>query len=147
MPTFTSSDEIYSTFAGFMRQLAGDPRLAPKFLASKTTFRIHFTDPEAWILVDCTSDPLRVIENAVDQAGEVDLTMSAEDGHQFWLGNLRIASALARKKVKVTGQLPKMMSLLPAMQPAFKLYRQYLLDTGNGDKLDPDQTGTDPRPN
>jgi hypothetical protein len=51
------------------------------------------------------------------------------------LGELKMVSAMARKKLKVTGALPKMMSLLPAMQPAFKLYRQYLLDNGYADKV------------
>lgn len=135
MPIFTSSQELSKIFSGFMREMAAHPVLGPKFVASKTSFRVHYMEPEAWILVDCKQDPLRIVEDAVDEAGDVDMTMKADVGHQFWLGDLKIASALARKKIKVTGQLPKMMSLLPAMQPAFKLYRQYLVDHGHQDKL------------
>jgi putative sterol carrier protein len=135
MTTFASSDEVYEVFVGFMREIAQDPVIGPKFVASKTSFRVHYTDPEAWILVDCKQDPLDIVSHAADRSADVDLTMRADDGHQFWLGNLRIATALARKKIKVTGQLPKMMSLLPAMQPAFKTYRQHLTDTGHADKV------------
>ena len=136
MTIYTSSDELSDVFAGFMREMATHPKLGPKFTAPKTSFRVHYTDPEAWILIDCKQDPLEVVTNAIDRSADVDMTMSADDGHRFWLGELKLASAMARKKLKVTGQLPKMMSLLPAMQPAFKLFREYLIANGHADKLD-----------
>jgi putative sterol carrier protein len=135
MPTFNSSEELYEIFVGFMREMAADPVLGPRFRASKTSFRVNYTDPDASILVDCTTDPLDIVERAYDRQAEVDMTMTAEDGHRFWTGQLKIAQALARKKIKVTGKLPKMMGLLPPMQPAFARYRAYLEATGHADKL------------
>jgi alkyl sulfatase BDS1-like metallo-beta-lactamase superfamily hydrolase len=127
---FASSDQIYDVFAGFMEDMAADPVLGPKFVKSKTIFRINYTDPEASIIVDCTHDPIHVTQGPSDVKPDVELTMSADDGHEFWIGKLKITTAITKRKVKVNGQVTKMMNLLPALDPAFARYRTYLANKG-----------------
>ena len=62
--------------------------------------------------------------------------MSSDDGHKFWLGELNIPMAMARRKVKVEGPVGKLLKLLPAMQPAFAMYRTFLTERGHESKLD-----------
>jgi len=64
------------------------------------------------------------------------MSMSADDGHKFWLGELNIPMAMARGKVKVGGPVGKLLRLLPAMQPAFTIYRTFLQERGQESKLD-----------
>jgi putative sterol carrier protein len=127
---FASSDQLYDVFAGFMEDMAADPVLGPKFVKSKTIFRINYTDPEASIIVDCTHDPIHVTQGPSDVKPDVELTMSADDGHEFWIGKLKITTAITKRKVKVNGQVTKMMNLLPALDPAFARYRTYLANKG-----------------
>ena len=61
---------------------------------------------------------------------EITLEMAADDGHQFWLGNLNMALALAKSRVKVSGPISKIMKLLPAMRPAFPKYKAFLEERG-----------------
>ena len=49
--------------------------------------------------------------------------MKADNGHLFWMGKLKITTAITKRKVKVNGQVTKMMNLLPALDPAFARYR------------------------
>ena len=56
--------------------------------------------------------------------------VAADDGHAFWLGELNMALALAKGKVKVTGPISKIMKLLPAMRPAFPKYKAFLSERG-----------------
>lgn len=135
MTFFTSTEQLYAVFTGFMKDIAADPELGPKFVKSKTAFRINYTDPDASILVDCTHDPIQITEGPSDAKSDVELTMKADNGHLFWLGKLKITTAITRRKVKVNGQVTKMMNLLPALDPAFVRYRAYLTEKGYDDLL------------
>jgi hypothetical protein len=132
MPVFTSSDDMYSVFTPFMQSLTTDPVVGPKFAAAKTSFRVNHTDPDGVFLIDAAASPpaLYVGEDAIARDAEVDLTMSAEDGHKFWLGQLNLPVALAKRKVRVAGGVTKLMGLVPALQPAYALYRKHLGEIG-----------------
>jgi putative sterol carrier protein len=133
---FTTSEQLYDVFTGFMKDMAADPVLGPKFVKSKTAFRINYTDPDASILVDCTHDPIQITEGASDSKPDVELTMKADNGHLFWMGKLKITTAITKRKVKVNGQVTKMMNLLPSLDPAFARYRSYLAEKGYDDLLE-----------
>jgi putative sterol carrier protein len=133
---FTTSEQLYDVFTGFMKDMAADPVLGPKFVKSKTAFRINYTDPDASILVDCTHDPIQITEGASDSKPDVELTMKADNGHLFWMGKLKITTAITKRKVKVNGPVTKMMNLLPALDPAFARYRSYLAEKGYDDLLE-----------
>jgi len=128
MPSFTSSEDMYAVFTPFMQSLTTDPVVGAKFSAANTSFKVRHTDPDGVFLLDATTTPptLYVGDDADGRDAEVDLTMSAEDGHQFWLGQLNLPIALARRKVKVSGGVAKLMGLVPALQPAYALYRDHL---------------------
>jgi hypothetical protein len=132
MTVFTSSDDMYSVFTPFMESLTTDPVVGRKFVPANTSLRVNHEDPDGVFLLDATVDPpvLYVGAEAEGRPAEVDLTMSAEDGHKFWMGQLNLPVALARRKVKVSGGVARLMGLVPALQPAYELYRSHLVSIG-----------------
>ncbi|RHW28146.1 hypothetical protein D0Z08_03905 [Nocardioides immobilis] len=132
MTVFTSSDDMYAVFTPFMQSLTTDPVVGKKFVSANTSFKVAHEDPDGVFLLDATVDPpvLYVGEDAEGRTAEVDLTMSAEDGHKFWMGQLNLPVALARRKIKVSGGVAKLMGLVPALQPAYELYRSHLVSIG-----------------
>ncbi|MFI5623304.1 hypothetical protein ACIA03_07545 [Nocardioides sp. NPDC051685] len=132
MSVFVSSDEMYEVFTPFLRGLTTDPVVGKKFSSANTSFRVIHEDPDGVFLLDATVDPpvLYVGAEADGREAEVDLTMAAEDGHKFWLGQLNLPVALARRKIKVSGGVAKLMGLVPALQPAYALYREHLASLG-----------------
>ena len=134
MATFANAQQVYDTIGLFLDQITKDPDLGPKFVAADTSFLVQYTDPDCSMLVDATVDPPVVTMNP-DPAREteISLAMAADDGHDFWLGNLNMALALAKGKVKVTGPISKIMKLLPAMRPAFPKYKAFLAERGGAD--------------
>jgi len=127
MAVFASADEMYGHFGPYLDGLMTDPVIGPKFTAAKTSFRVNYADPEAAMVLDATRSPAVVITGAAAAAfaPEVELFMSADDGHRFWLGDLNIPIALARKKVRIEGSIAKLLGMLPAITPAFGRYREY----------------------
>jgi putative sterol carrier protein len=136
MATFQSSEEVYDVLGTFLDEITKAPDLKAKFVNANTSFLVTQTDPESRILVDCTVDPPRVINDpGPDDDGEIHMFMSSDDAHKFWQGKLNATIALAKKQIKVQGPLSKLMKLLPAMQPAFGRYRTFLEERGHADKL------------
>ncbi len=130
MATFANAQEVYDTVGAFLEQITKDEDLRPKFVAADTSFHIVYTDPACDMLVDCTVDPPVCTMGPGEVDSEIELEMSADDGHQFWLGNLNMALALAKSRVKVKGPISKIMKLLPAMRPAFPKYKTFLAERG-----------------
>jgi hypothetical protein len=61
--------------------------------------------------------------------------MKADHGHTFWLGNDNITHGLAKRSVKVSGNIAAMLGLLPALQPAFARDEAYLQTINRQDPL------------
>ncbi|GAA5156566.1 hypothetical protein GCM10023321_32490 [Pseudonocardia eucalypti] len=137
MPVFSSQQEAEQVLSEFLEHITSDPELRPKFVAAATSFRANYHDPDCFVSLATTVDPPAVRSGDAAKAKEVDVNMfmSADDGHKFWLGQLNLPMALARKKVRVEGQIPKLLKLLPAMQPAFGMYRTFLKERGMEDKI------------
>jgi hypothetical protein len=135
---FSSTEEAETIFGDFFDQISLDPALRPKFVAAATSFRANYSDPEVAISLDSTVDPPVVKRGPEARAAtvEVEMNMSTDDGHKFWLGELNIPMAMARRKVTVQGPVGNLMKLLPAMQPAFSIYRTFLEERGLASKLD-----------
>ena len=134
MATFNDAQDVHDTIGAFLEQITKDEDLRPKWVAANTAFHVVYTEPNAEMVIDCTVDP-PVVSMGSEQADvcEIELQMSADDGHRFWLGELNMTLALAKGKVKVKGPVSKMMKLLPAMRPAFPKYRSFLAERGIGE--------------
>ena len=136
MRTFKDSAEVYAVQGAFLDAVTKDPELRPRFVGANTSFLVNYTDPDARILVDCTQDPPKVTTDVPpDTTAEIGLRMGADEGHKFWLGQLNMTAAMARRKVAISGSMPKAMKLLPAMKPAFPRYKAFLQAHGYEDKL------------
>lgn len=132
MAVFATTEELYDVLTPFYESLTNDPEIGPKFVKANTSFRINHTAPEGVFLLDATQDPavLTVGEEALAGEPAVDLTMSGDDGHKFWLGKLNLPVALATRKIKVSGGVTSLMGLVPALAPAYDKYKAYLVTLG-----------------
>jgi hypothetical protein len=63
------------------------------------------------------------------------MTMKADVANQFWLGKLNLLAALSRRQMVAKGPIPKILKLLPAIQPAYAKYQAYLANIGRTELL------------
>lgn len=128
MPIFSTSEEAAATLGKFIEEVAVDPELQPKWVASGVAFRMNYTNPDLVLVLDATQDPPVVRQGDAAKASDVsvDLFMETDAGHNFWRGELNVPMALARRKIKVTGPVGQLLKLLPAMQPAFTKYKEFI---------------------
>lgn len=136
MAIFSSQREAEEILGSFMDHIVSDPRLRPLFVEAATSFRANYSDPDVVVSMVTTVDPpvIKRGEEAKAEDVAVDMFMSAADGHRFWLGELNIPMAMARKKIRIQGPVGVLLKLLPALQPAFGMYRDFLVERGFEEK-------------
>lgn len=130
MPLFSSGAEFESILGGFFQEVAANPRVAQKLLASNLVIRFTYTDPDAVLLVDCSGDSIAIRAGDTRTRAEVDMSMTADIAHKFWFGKVNLMQALTRKQMIARGPVPKILKLLPAIKPTYAMYPQYLRENG-----------------
>ena len=125
MATFENSERLYEILGGFFRYLAEDATMAPKLLESKLIVRFDYTEPQASITVDLSGSSIIVSHNDDSKRAEVVMRMKADVAHRFWLGQVNLMIALARREIVAKGPIPKILRLLPVIKPAHALYQVY----------------------
>lgn len=113
-----------------------DPGIGTKIRESNLIIRFIYENPSSCITVDAKNEPARGYFTIYrgDNALEADVTMdmTADIAHQFWLGKVNLMAALTRGDMRAKGPIPAIMKMLPAIKPAFNIYREHLVKTGFG---------------
>lgn len=121
MPSFANEDELYRYVGGIFEKGFADPELGPKMEATQMVFESRCTDPASSLIIDMTER--QVYRGADGPKPDAVLTMSTETANAYWQGKVNLPFAMARGKVKVEGNVAKLLSLSPLGK---KLYPQYV---------------------
>ena len=136
MTYFQNAEEVYG-YIGRMFEIAVDEDAFVRALAdSGLVVRLTQTDPDAVILVDFPGRKVTCGEAAARAPATVELAMTSDDSHRFWLGKLNLTLALAQRQVKLEGSRTKALKLLPLTKPLFARYEQLLREAGRSDLVD-----------
>ena len=148
MPVFRDKDHLYQVLGALFEQVAADNVIAERLLKGNLIVRFRFKDPEGSVTIDLRRPPITYSFGESELESDVEMIQSGDVAHQFWLGRLNVARAIATRKVISRGSVPKALALLPAVKPAFKIYRQVLEELGYQEMIpkEGDKTGKLTRP-
>jgi hypothetical protein len=138
MGIFRDSEQFYETVGELMDRAKKDPQVGPKIAASGIIIQFRYTDPEAMTTVDAKDKPTQpgafadVIHGPCDLKSDITLAMKADVAHAFWQGKVNLLGAIAKRDIVVQGSLPKVLKLLPAVEPLYKVYPALLREKGLG---------------
>lgn len=141
MGAFRDSKHFYDTVGELMDRAKKDPKVGPKIAASGIVIQFRYTDPEAVTTVNAKSKPTQpgaycdVIHGPCDLNPDVVLSMKADVSHVFWHGKTNLMTAIAKRDIVVKGPLPKVLKLLPAVEPLYKVYPALLREKGYDDMV------------
>jgi len=132
MRTFRDTEQLYRVLDTLFRRLSDRREVVSALLAGRFVLRFHYTEPDGQITIDMTGQELswEVGESSLTPA--LELFQSADVAHDFWLGELNVPLAIASRKVISRGDITKALALLPAVKPAFPIYREVLSELGLG---------------
>jgi putative sterol carrier protein len=137
MSTFKDAEEVYDCLGKMFEIAVHDPQFVEATKGGDLVVRLTMTDPASTILIDFPGQKVTCGAAADGAPFTVELSMSADNSHKFWLGKLNLTLAMATKKAKMTGSRSKALKLLPLTKPLFATYEQLLQEAGRQDLLTP----------
>ncbi len=139
MPVFRDTSQFYATVGELMDRAKVDPKVGPKIAASGIIIQFKYSDPDAVTTVDAKDKPTQpgafcdVVHGPTNLKPDAVLSMKADVAHAFWHGKVNLLTALAKRDIVMQGPLPKILKLLPAVEPLYKVYPALLREKGYGD--------------
>ncbi|NDZ80940.1 hypothetical protein G3I19_20865 [Streptomyces sp. SID10853] len=118
MPVFSSSEQASEVFSGLFNILIKDEGFARRMRDSQISLHLIQTKPEFELYV--TPDDVTV--GAPESPAAIRIKMSSDTAHSLWLGKLLMPVALATGKVRIKGNVSKVLEFVPLLQPAFDQY-------------------------
>jgi len=101
-----------------------------KFNDANITIKFSLSEPEGTIWVIHGEDKPRVVLGDYNGKADVEMILSSDNAHKFWLKQLSIPVALATRKIKTKGSVTKVLGLIPLVNPIFDLYPKYCKSKG-----------------
>jgi hypothetical protein len=136
MGIFHNAEHFYECVGELMDRAKLDPQVGPKIAKSGIIIQFRYTDPEAVTTVNAKDKPTQpnafvdIIHGPTNLKPDVTMTMKADTAHAFWHGKVNLISALAKKDIVAQGPIPKILKLLPAVEPLYKTYPALLREKG-----------------
>ncbi len=118
MAVFSSTEAMYDTLGSLFRTLLADPTFGPAFKKENIIVRFTIDAPEGQIWIT----PQEVICGNASHTPNIEMWLSGDTCHHFWLKKVNLPIALARGLIRAKGPMPKIMKLLPMLKPAYEIY-------------------------
>ena len=128
---FKSAAECREVIGRAFQLMSQDPDMGPKLRDADTPQRWEFPDVHLVVNVTAAEEGsganLRwVWSDDVSWEPEVLMTMDSGIANRYFQGKENIAMAVARRRIKTSGNFKKALALVPVTKPVFKLYREML---------------------
>jgi hypothetical protein len=112
--------------------MSTDPDMGPKLRAAETPQRFEFPDLD--LVVNITSreaeeDGQNLVwkwSDEVDWDPDVKMTMDSDVANKYFQGKENVAMAIARRRIKTSGNVKKALALIPITKPVESMYREML---------------------
>jgi putative sterol carrier protein len=131
MAEFQSASEFREVMDRAFTLMSTDPEMGPKLRDAQVPQRFEFPDQDA--VVNITYDDsggdqnLRwVWSDDVDWKPQVEMTMDSDVANKYFQGKENVPMALARRRIKSSGDIKSALKLIPITKPVFAMYRQML---------------------
>jgi hypothetical protein len=114
------------------QMMSTDPEMGPKLRDADTPQRFEFPDLDLVVNItaaDDTSDGNNLVWEWTDDVGwepEVKMEMDSDIANKYFQGKENVAMAIARRRIKTSGNVKKALALIPITKPVYAMYREYL---------------------
>jgi putative sterol carrier protein len=129
MAEFQSASEFREVMDRVFTLMSTDPEMGPKLRDARVPQRFEFPDQHA--VVNITYDEEGGEHNLrwewsdeVDWEPKVMMTMSSEIANKYFQGKENVPLALAKRRIKSSGDIKSALKLVPITKPVFAMYRE-----------------------
>jgi hypothetical protein len=130
---FNSSAEVTKFIGGIFEMAFEDPEIGPKLVETGLVMAFDFTEPDAFIVIDTVNKAVREGLDAGAEPPIATMSMTADLGNAYWQGKVNLPLAMAKKKIKVDGNIASLLKLAPLGKKLFPRYVELLRNNGRDD--------------
>ncbi len=129
---FSSAAEFRELMDKVFEMMSTDPEMGPRLRDARTPQRFEFPDLDLVVNVTYADPPVdgRHLRwewsDEVDWDCEVEMTMDSDVANRYFQGKENVAMAIARRRIKTSGNVKKALALIPVTKPVFARYRELL---------------------
>ena len=136
---FKSKKEFIEIMDDLFSMMSTDPSVGPKLAAARVPQRWVFTDFKLVLNVTYADSKaakkghfLKWVwgDEDCDWNHDVEMKMESEIANRYFQGKENVPLAIARRRIKAGGSVPKALKLIPITKPIYRLYREMLEDEG-----------------
>jgi SCP-2 sterol transfer family len=132
--TFKDSAEVTRYIGGIFETAFADPEIGPKLVETGLVVAFDFTEPQALMVIDMANQSVREGLDGGD-APAATMAMTADVGNAYWQGKVNLPLAMAKKKIKVEGNVASLLKLAPLGKKLYPTYIERLKADGRDDLL------------
>jgi len=131
MAVFENVDKMQEVLGGLFENLLNNPDFGAKFIKADIIIKFNISEPgaELWVTPgDGTTGLVAWGKQAMKPT--IEMTLSGDTCHKFWLQQISMPIALAKGLIKAKGPMPKVLKLLPLLKPAYAAYPDWARSHG-----------------
>ena len=131
---FESPEEFREVMDRVFELMSTDPEMGPQLREARTPQRFVFPDLDEVVNITFADDEggdqnLKwEWSDDVPWEAEVEMKMDSAVANKYFQGKENIAMAIARRRIKTSGNVKKALALVPITKPVFDQYRELLED-------------------
>jgi len=135
MTGFADEDELYRYVGGIFETALADPELRPKLQSTGMVLRSRCTEPDCSLVIDLPGAAVYKGSDPAAPEPSATMSMSTATANAYWQGKVNLPFAMARSKVKVEGNVAKLLALSPLGKKLYPRYVEMLKTDGREDLL------------
>ena len=128
---FASAEEFRECMDAVFSMMDEDPEMGPALRDADVPQRFEFDDLDLVVNIRAATPDeggnLRwEWSDDIDWSPKVRMTMSSETANKYFQGKENVPIALARRRIKSSGDMKAALKLIPITRPVYAKYRAYL---------------------
>lgn len=131
---YTSGDEIKEVISLMIGKFDENPEAGEKLRKSNMVIQVNVSNMDFSFTLNFRTPPegkmVEVLIGANDLKPDVTVNMKDDAFNKFWQGKLDPMMGMAQGELKASGDLGKMVNLLPSLTPIYAMYVDSLKTLG-----------------
>lgn len=122
MSLFKDTNHMYEFLEDLWKYIVFESGLGEKMREYGVSYKYIITEPDGYLFVD----PDNVITgDEANRDAVITMELSGDTIIKFWTKQLSLPVALATRKIKSRGPIPKVLKMLPTLKPVYEIFPQY----------------------
>ena len=122
MGAFKDTNHMYEFLEDLWKYIVFESGLGEKMRDYGVSYKYILTEPDGYLYVD----PDTVITgDEANRDAVITMELSGDTVVKFWTKQLALPVALATRKIKAKGPIPKVLKMLPALKPVYEIFPEF----------------------